>query len=116
MFRGLGVSNTDFYVAKTTRITERQTLLIRGEAFILFNHTNFLNPIGSIGSATFGRVAGALDPGSGADHRAVPVLMGESNRCRLPLKMRRASDWLTPQSARARACCSKTGRCHPRGK
>jgi len=66
VFHGPGVSNTDFYLAKSTRITERQSLLIRGEAYNLFNHTNFLNPTGtggaSIGSATFGRITSALDP------------------------------------------------------
>jgi hypothetical protein len=35
---------------------------LRGEAFNFFNHTNFLNPTGNIGSATFGRVTTALDP------------------------------------------------------
>ena len=37
-------------------------LMFRGEGFNFVNHTNFLNPSGNIGSATFGRVTSARDP------------------------------------------------------
>src|SRR5579883_143774 len=62
VFHGPGVINTDLSVSKRTRLTERQALELRGEAFNFFNHTNFLNPNGNIGSATFGRITTALDP------------------------------------------------------
>jgi carboxypeptidase family protein/TonB-dependent receptor-like protein len=62
VFHGPGVINTDFGLSKQVRITERQTLEVRGEAFNLFNHTNFNNPQGSISSNAFGRITTALDP------------------------------------------------------
>jgi hypothetical protein len=62
VFHGPGVINTDFGLSKRVRLTERQTLELRGEAFNLFNHTNFNNPQGSIASTAFGRITTALDP------------------------------------------------------
>ncbi len=67
VFHGPGIINSDMGLAKKVRLTERQTLEIRGEAFNLFNHANFLNPANtpgsSIGSTTFGRITGPLDRG-----------------------------------------------------
>ena len=62
VFHGPGLVETDFGLTKTIRFTERQNVQIRGEAFNLFNHTNFNNPQGSIASTAFGRVTTALDP------------------------------------------------------
>ncbi len=66
VFHGPGAVNTDFGLTKRLRITEGQSLELSGEAFNLFNHTNFLNPVsttgGNIGSASFGRITGALEP------------------------------------------------------
>jgi hypothetical protein len=66
VFHGPGGVNSDIGLTKRIRITEGQSLELRGEAFNLFNHTNFLNPTTSsgsnIGSGSFGRVTGALDP------------------------------------------------------
>jgi hypothetical protein len=62
VFHGPGLVNADISLAKTFRITERQNLMFRAEGFNFMNHTNFLNPSGNIGSATFGRVTSARDP------------------------------------------------------
>ena len=62
VFHGPGLVNADISLAKTFRLTERQNLTFRGEGFNFVNHTNFLNPSGNIGSATFGRVTTARDP------------------------------------------------------
>jgi hypothetical protein len=67
VFHGPGVLNTDLSVSKRTRITERQSLVFRAEAFNFFNHTQFYNPGNSssqndIASPTFGEVQFAHDP------------------------------------------------------
>jgi len=55
--RGPGLWNTDFSLQKDTRITEGKTLQLRFEAYNLFNHTNFANPVGDIASGNFGRIS-----------------------------------------------------------
>ena len=62
VFHGPGTLNTDLRIAKRVRLTEHQSLEIRGEAFNFFNHTQFFNPSGSITSSSFGRVTLAHDP------------------------------------------------------
>jgi len=52
----------DLLLAKTFALTERQNLKFQAEAFNFVNHTNFLQPTGNIGSATFGRITSARDP------------------------------------------------------
>jgi hypothetical protein len=49
-------------VQKATHLTESTSLIVRGEAFNLFNHAQFYNPNSSIDSPTFGRVTLAHDP------------------------------------------------------
>jgi hypothetical protein len=55
-FYGPGLSNTDFGVSKYTQIKESMSLLIRGEFFNIFNHTQFTNPVGNFSSGQFGSV------------------------------------------------------------
>jgi len=62
VFHGPGLVNFDIGLAKSFAITERHKVAFRADAFNFFNHTNFLNPSGNIGSATFGRVTSARDP------------------------------------------------------
>jgi hypothetical protein len=62
VFYGPGLVNFDVGLSKTFAITERHKVAFRADAFNLFNHTNFLNPVGNIASATFGRVTSARDP------------------------------------------------------
>jgi hypothetical protein len=62
VFYGPGIQTVDVALAKRFKIAERHTVEFRGEAFNLFNHTNFNNPSGNIGSTTFGRITAAKDP------------------------------------------------------
>jgi hypothetical protein len=61
-FHGPGLINTDAGLGKTTRITESTSFLVRGEFFNIFNHANFLNPVGNFGSSQFGQVT-TVSPG-----------------------------------------------------
>lgn len=56
LFRGPGRTNLDMTLAKVTSITERLKLEIRADAFNLFNHAEFADPINSIGSPFFGQI------------------------------------------------------------
>ncbi len=57
---GPGLLNTDFAITKNTRLTEsgRLNLVIRAEAFDIFNQVNFTQPISTVGSSTFGLITG----------------------------------------------------------
>ena len=57
---GPGLLSTDFAVTKNIRMSssDRMNLVIRAEAFDLFNRTNFTQPISTVGSGTFGLITG----------------------------------------------------------
>ncbi len=57
---GPGLLSTDFAVTKNIRVSssDRMNLVIRAEAFDLFNRTNFTQPISTVGSGTFGLITG----------------------------------------------------------
>jgi hypothetical protein len=57
-FHGPGYWNTDFSLQKDTRITEKTALQLRLDAFNLFNHVQFANPVGDVASGNFGRITG----------------------------------------------------------
>jgi hypothetical protein len=59
-FYGPGIINTDAGLAKSTRITESTSVLFRAEFFNLFNHANFLNPVGNFSSSQFGESTNTL--------------------------------------------------------
>ena len=61
-FRGPGIDNTDMGVQKTTQITENTSFELRGEFFNMFNHAQFLNPVGNFIASNFGQVTAARDP------------------------------------------------------
>jgi hypothetical protein len=61
-FHGPGIDNTDLGIDKTTRITEGTSFELRAEFFNLFNHAQFLNPVGNFIGSNFGRVTAARDP------------------------------------------------------
>jgi hypothetical protein len=69
-FHGPGINNWDFALLKDTSITERMNLQFRAEFFNIFNHAQFLTPIGITGfsstdaptSQSFGVVPGTLSP------------------------------------------------------
>jgi len=46
----------DFSLQKDTRFTENKALQLRIEFYNIFNHTNFANPVGDIGSAISDRL------------------------------------------------------------
>jgi carboxypeptidase family protein/TonB-dependent receptor-like protein len=54
--RGPSIVNFDLTLSKTTAITERVKLEIRGEFFNVFNHAEFANPDTNITSGTFGQI------------------------------------------------------------
>ncbi|WP_213804722.1 carboxypeptidase-like regulatory domain-containing protein [Granulicella sp. dw_53] len=58
-FHGPGIINTDAGLGKSTRITESTSIIIRGEFFNVFNHANFLNPVGNFASSQFGQITTA---------------------------------------------------------
>ncbi len=67
VFHGPGILNDDLSLWKNVRIRERQSLVIRADAFNFFNHTQFFNPgdsngVNRIDSTTFGQVRYARDP------------------------------------------------------
>jgi hypothetical protein len=62
VFHGPGDINFDFTLMKRTRIGENKIIEFRSEFFNIFNHANFGNPNGNIGSANFGRVTTTDDP------------------------------------------------------
>jgi hypothetical protein len=68
-FHGPGINNWDFALLKDTSINERFNLQFRAEFFNIFNHTQFLSPLGITGfsaglptSSSFGQVTGAAAP------------------------------------------------------
>jgi hypothetical protein len=64
-FYGPGADNYDMAAAKNLPLTESKSILIRVEAFNVFNHTQFNGPTsvdGDIGSSTFGNAVSAAPP------------------------------------------------------
>lgn len=61
-FRGPGATNVDIALSKKFRFRERATLELRGDAFNVFNHTQFSNPDTSITDLTFGQISTTADP------------------------------------------------------
>jgi hypothetical protein len=60
---GPGIDNFDFALHKTTPVTESTSIEFRTEFFNIFNHTQFLNPDGTItDGADFGKVKRTRDP------------------------------------------------------
>jgi hypothetical protein len=60
---GPHISNTDFALLKTFKISETKRVDFRAELFNIFNHTQFFNPDGNSSDGTqFGQVIQARDP------------------------------------------------------
>jgi hypothetical protein len=62
MFFGPGINNWDMALLKNTRITETKSLQFRFEFFNIFNHAQFLTPVGNIDNSQFGYVTTAGNP------------------------------------------------------
>ena len=60
--RGPGSVNVDISVSKTTPITERLKLEIRGDFFNMFNHAEFQNPDTTITDVAFGQITTTAPP------------------------------------------------------
>jgi hypothetical protein len=73
-FNATTFTNFDFSLTKTSHLTERVTMQLRGDMFNIFNHVNFSNPLQPsfsldafanshfVGSGTQGRLVAGLDP------------------------------------------------------
>jgi hypothetical protein len=64
-FYGPGADNYDMALARTLHIRESKSVLLRVDAFNVFNHTQFYGPQsvdGDIGSSTFGEAISAAPP------------------------------------------------------
>jgi len=61
-FHGPGLNNFNMALLKSTKIMESKQLELRFEAFNLFNHAQFYNPVGDITADNFGLVQSARDP------------------------------------------------------
>ena len=60
---GPHISNTDFAILKTFKISETKRVDFRAELFNIFNHSQFFNPDGNTSDGTqFGQVTQARDP------------------------------------------------------
>ena len=62
VFHGPGDINFDVTLMKRTKIGENKIIEFRSEFFNVFNHANFGNPNGNIGSTNFGRITTTDDP------------------------------------------------------
>jgi outer membrane receptor protein involved in Fe transport len=60
--RGPGQTNLDLSIAKHFRIREGMNLELRGDAFNVFNHTEFENPNVTPTSDSFGQISTTYDP------------------------------------------------------
>ena len=61
-FHGPGFNQTDAALHKITKVTEGTSIEFRAEFFNVFNHAQFLNPVGDFASGAFGQVQAARDP------------------------------------------------------
>ena len=75
---GPGFSNLDVAVVRNIKFRERYNFQIRGDAYDLFNHTNFTNPVTTIGSSTLGLITSGT--------RAPAGDFGSSRQIQLALK------------------------------
>jgi len=62
LFHGPGLNNWDVSLFKTTHFTERLSMDIRAEFFNVFNHAQFMNPVGNFSAGNFGDITAARDP------------------------------------------------------
>lgn len=58
--RGPGFNQLDMNLSKTTTVTERLSMQLRLEMFNIFNHPNFVNPVGVLTDPNFGKSKSTL--------------------------------------------------------
>jgi hypothetical protein len=61
-FRGPHYFNSDFSILKNIPITERVSFGIGANAYNVFNHPNFANPVSDISSGQFGTIQSTVVP------------------------------------------------------
>jgi len=61
-FHGPGIENTDFALLRDFHLYKSNTAQFRAEAFNVFNHAQFNNPVGNFNSGSFGYVTSANAP------------------------------------------------------
>ncbi len=61
-FRGTGYFDSDLSISKTMKVRENLRLGLSANAFNLFNHPNFANPVGDLGSSAFGTSISTVSP------------------------------------------------------
>jgi outer membrane receptor protein involved in Fe transport len=76
---GPGFSNLDIAIVRNIKVRERINFQIRADAYDIFNHPNFGNPVTTVGSATLGVIT------SGS--RAPAGDFGSSRQIQLALKL-----------------------------
>jgi hypothetical protein len=59
---GPSLKRWDLTLSRNIKLSESMSLQLRGEAFNIFNHTNFTTISTSLGSSTFGQLTGTRDP------------------------------------------------------
>ena len=57
---GPGFSNLDIALVRNIKIREHMNFQLRGDAYDIFNHPNFTNPVTTIGSSTLGLITGVV--------------------------------------------------------
>lgn len=73
---GPGFNNVDFSLIKRTRITDRFSHEFRVEAFDVFNHANFGQPVGNTARSTFGAITSTrFPPGDSGSARQLQFAM-----------------------------------------
>jgi hypothetical protein len=66
-FRGPSFFNLDLSLVKSFRLAKRHSLVLRGEAYNVFNHVNFANPDANLATpATLGRISSTVRGITGA--------------------------------------------------
>jgi hypothetical protein len=61
-FRGPHYFNSDFSILKSIPLTEHVSLGLGANAYNVFNHANFANPVGDISSGQFGQIISTVVP------------------------------------------------------
>jgi hypothetical protein len=71
-FRGPHFFDSDVSLVKRFRITERQAVTFRAEAYNVFNNVNFANPAATITTpSTFGKISTDFGPGGALSGRVL---------------------------------------------
>jgi hypothetical protein len=68
---GPGAADFDIGLIKQTPITERLGLQFRAEAFNVFNHSNFANPVNTVTAVNFGKITSTVASGGASGTASV---------------------------------------------